>query len=300
MLRDRALGVVAASLAVALLGCPPQDRGSRRGGDDDVLTAGQVIGVARAINTGEIDAANAVKSRLPQGAASGMVDMIIKDHTASLQELERVSVKLNLVPEESDISRDLQEDVEKTMDSWADKQGNELGEEFIDSQVDMHEKALKIIDDDLLKATTEPTLTEYLGKLRASVYHHLEMARGMQDDDVREHRGMAEPARDREEDLEKERESNEDAAEQQREKAEDAADEERDAAERQREANEDAAEQQREANEDAAEDARERDESRYQGGSQSQTGEPSGHMEGRPAGSGGAATGGQTDGGRPR
>lgn len=218
MLRERALGVVAASLAVALLGCPPQDNGTgRRTGDDDVLTAGQVVGIARAINTGEIDVATAVRGKLPQGAAGGMVDMIIKDHQKSLQDLERVSVQLSLVPEESDISRELQEDVEKTRSGFAESGEDVAGleDDFIQSQVDMHEKALEVIDDDLLPATTEPTLTEYLGKLRASVYHHLESAKALQGGDVREHRGTMDP-RDTQEDLEKEREANEDRYEEEK------------------------------------------------------------------------------------
>lgn len=213
MLRERALGVVAAALAVALLGCPPQDRGSRRGGGGEELTAGQVIGVARAINTGEIDQANVVKTRLTQGAAAGMVDLVIKDHSQSLQELERVSIALNLVPEDSDVSRDLQEDVQSAMDDWGEKAGLELEGAYVESQIDMHEKALKVIDDELVPATTEPTLTEYLGKLRAIIVHHLDMAKSLQDEDAGEHRGTSEPARDRERDLEEERDAQEDAQE---------------------------------------------------------------------------------------
>src|SRR5688572_8192004 len=110
MLRQRALGVVAASLAVALLGCPPQDEGTGRSTtEDEVLTAGQVLGVARAINRGEIDVATAVRGKLSQGPASGMADMIVKDHEKSLQELERVSMQLQLVPEESEVTKDLQQ-----------------------------------------------------------------------------------------------------------------------------------------------------------------------------------------------
>ena len=233
MLRVRATGIIGASLAVALLGCPPQDQGSGRA-DDDVLTAAEVIGVARAINAGELDTANAVRGQLPRGAAGGMIDMIVEDHTRSLQELERISVQLSLVPEESELSRDLQQDVQDAMQSFADEQGAELGEEFIDVQVELHEKALKVIDDELLPATTEPTLMEYLGELRATIVHHLETARSLKDDDVREHRGTVEPAGPR------------------------------------------------------------------QDGTQSQTGEPSGHMEGRPAGQGGRDTGGGTNGGGPR
>ncbi len=107
------------------------------------------------------------------------------------------------------MSRDLQEDVQEAMSAFgeSDKEAAELEDDFIASQIDLHEKALKLIDDELLTATIEPTLTEYLGKLRATVAAHLEHCKALQEGDVREHRGTIDP-RDRQEDLEGEREAN--------------------------------------------------------------------------------------------
>lgn len=182
MVRDRArAGVLAcaAAAALALVGCP-EDQG-RVGGRGDDLTAGQVLGVARAINMGEIDQATAVQGRVADPNVSAMIERIIQDHRAALQQLDQVGVQMGLVAEESELSRELTSDAQQTTGELVEKQGEDLTKDFIDAQVEQHEKALSTIDDKLLPATTDPALQQYLNDLRGTIAAHLEMAKQMKD-----------------------------------------------------------------------------------------------------------------------
>lgn len=190
MIRDRArAGVIgcAAAAALALVGCP-EDQG-RVGGTGDDLTAGQVLGVARAINMGEIDQATAVQGRVSDPNVSAMIERIVQDHRAALQQLDQVSVQMGLVAEDSELSRELTNDAQQTTGELAEKQGDDLTKDFIDAQVEQHDKALSTIDDKLLPAATDPTLQQYLTDLRGTIAAHLEMARQMKDAGAGEQRG---------------------------------------------------------------------------------------------------------------
>ena len=140
-----------------------------------------MIGAARAINVGEIDQATAVKGRVADPALAPMIDRIIQDHRAALQSLDQVSTQLGLVAEESELTKELQEDSQKKTDELAAKQGDELADEFLDAQIDGHERAIESIDDTLMPATAEPALQQYLTELRGLVVAHLEMAKGFKD-----------------------------------------------------------------------------------------------------------------------
>ncbi len=187
MVRDRARAgalACAAAAALALVGCP-QDEG-RMGGSGDELTAGQVLGVARALNMGEVDQATAVQGRVTDPNVSAMVERIIQDHRAALQELEQISTQMGLVAEESDLSRELTTNAQEATGEFAQRQDEDLAKDFVDKQVDMHEKALETIDDRLLPVTTDSTLRQYLNDLRGTIASHLEMAKQMKDADAGE------------------------------------------------------------------------------------------------------------------
>lgn len=173
--------LVACMAALALCGCPDDTR--RGTGEGDDLTPGQVIGAARAINVGEVEQATAVQGRVADPELSTMVDRIVQDHRAALQSLEQVSTQLGLVGEESDLSRELQEDLQERTGDLTGKQGDDLTDDFLEAQIEGHEKALEVIDDTLMPATSEPTLQQYLTELRGLVAAHLEMARAHKERD---------------------------------------------------------------------------------------------------------------------
>ncbi|MCO5167516.1 MAG: DUF4142 domain-containing protein [Planctomycetes bacterium] len=181
MVRDRArAGVVAcvSAAALVLVGCPDDRRGI---GNGERLTHPQVIGAARAINVGEIDYVVAAQGRLVDPQVSSLADRVLQDHRTALQALEQVTVQMGLVPEESDISRDLRDDVNDRIQGLAGEEGEDLRDQFMDDMVQKHERSLQRIDDDLLPSTTDPTLQQYLADLRGLIAAHLEEARMLRD-----------------------------------------------------------------------------------------------------------------------
>lgn len=170
MVLHRAL--VACAAALALCGCPEDTRRA-----DGELTPGQVIGAARAINVSEIEQATAVQGRVTDPDLAMLADRVAQDHRAALESLEQVSTQLAVVGEESELTRELQEAAQDTTDELAARQGDELANDFVKAQLDSHQRALEIIDDELMPSTADPALQQYLTELRGLVSAHLEMAR---------------------------------------------------------------------------------------------------------------------------
>lgn len=170
-----ARALVACVAVLALGGCP--EEGARRGAGDGELTPGQVIGAARAISVGELDQATAVQGRITDSDLSTFVDRLVLDHRAALQSLEQVSTQMAIVGEESELTRELQEDAQGTLEDLATKQGDELKNDFLAARLRAHQRALEMIDDQLMPSTTDPALQQYLAELRGLLSAHLEMAR---------------------------------------------------------------------------------------------------------------------------
>lgn len=151
-----------------------RDEAARERDDDDRLTEAQVLGIARALNQGEVDHAAAAQGRLVDAEASSLCSMILQDHQAAVAKIDQVAQAAGIVPAPSEKAQDLTKEVQDEIADLRDDEGEELAEEFIEDQKGMHERALKTFDDDLLPASTNPRIVQLLTELRASVAAHLE------------------------------------------------------------------------------------------------------------------------------
>jgi predicted outer membrane protein len=142
-----------------------------------------VLGIAKALNQGEVEHASAVQGRLFDPGVQSSCEMILQDHRAALVKIDQVAQATGIVPLESETSRELTKDVREEIADLQDDEGDELVDEFLSDQEGMHEKALKTFDEELLPAATNPKLVELLTELRASVASHLEHIKQL--DDVR-------------------------------------------------------------------------------------------------------------------
>jgi putative membrane protein len=154
------------------------DAGIKGRGD---LAENEVLGVIRAINQGEVDHANAVQGRLVDPEVRAFAEMMIHDHREAVNTIDDLARNIAITPADSDKTRDLQKDVQDRIQGLVDERGRDVDEKFLDDQEELHENALKMIDDTLLKATKRPDIARMLGEMRASVAAHLERVRQLKD-----------------------------------------------------------------------------------------------------------------------
>lgn len=163
--------VAATALALALAGWR-----AASGAEEQQLDLGQVLGVARAINAGEVDQARAVKDRL-EGDAKRFAEIMIREHGAALERLSRLADELGIDPAVSELRRDLEQRSREAIRALRDAEDDEVSRKYVESQVEMHRRALEVIDGKLLPAAREePRLESSLREMRAHVAAHLRTA----------------------------------------------------------------------------------------------------------------------------
>lgn len=161
--------VAAAALVVALVGWQATS-------EQDDLDVGQALGVARAINQGEVEQARTVQDRV-DGEAKRFAEVMIREHGATIERLEKLARELGVEPRGSDLSRQLEERSRQVVTTLRDAEDAEVSRKYIDSQVDMHRQALEVIDGKLLPAARQqPRLEAAFREMREHVAAHLRHA----------------------------------------------------------------------------------------------------------------------------
>jgi putative membrane protein len=183
----------AAAVAVAGLGCVVgcgtgdrvrdvynQERAERRV-EAGKLEAGEVYSAAKAIHQGELDMIAAVQGRIDDSTLRAYAERVAADHRAGLEKLEAASKKVEgFAPVERDLTNDLKDEARHDAEELADIRGDALDEEFAEKMVESHERALNLIDSQLLPSATGE-LVQCISELRTHVTQHLQEAKQLEE-----------------------------------------------------------------------------------------------------------------------
>jgi len=141
----------------------------------------QIVTVLKTANSGEIELASHAKMHASSTKVKNFAKMMIKDHTQSNQDLNKFNDKLDVFNDENNVSADLQ-DVEKTeLIRLRSLKGKKYDQEYMQSQIKMHQMVLSSIDNTLLPQVTNEELKTLLGKTREAVATHLNRAKEIAD-----------------------------------------------------------------------------------------------------------------------
>jgi putative membrane protein len=182
--------VAACAVALALTACQKDGSSSRPEGEEGAarpenregasLTTPEIFGVARAINEAEVEQATAVQGRLRNPAATRFAEQMIRDHGAAIEQLSALSSELAIAPADSDLRQKLVREAQDIMQRLSNASPTDLDQEYLDSQVTMHRRALEVLDDELIPAAEEQRLRQQLTTMRGHVAAHLSQAEQLQ------------------------------------------------------------------------------------------------------------------------
>ncbi len=139
------------------------------------LTDGQVIKVLSTANNGEIMQAQAALPKLQSAQVRNYAQMMINEHSMNEQKGQALANRLNLMPQASDTSNGLQRDSDNIVNNLA-RSTTAVDRDYMMSQVKVHRKVLKTIDDQLLPNAANPELKSMLAQTRNAVAMHLQTA----------------------------------------------------------------------------------------------------------------------------
>ena len=105
---------------------------------------------------------------------------MIRDHTSVNKKATALAKKLKITPEESDTSRSLKSDGDKTLDKLRGMSGAEFDKAYIDNEVTYHEAVAKVVDDTLIPNCKNAELKSLLESAKPVFASHLNHAKELQ------------------------------------------------------------------------------------------------------------------------
>lgn len=144
------------------------------------LSEAQVAMLTDLANSSEIEQGKVAQTKAKSPDVKKFAAMMVKHHTEAKNEQAKLYKQLNLTPTQSQQATLLKEDGDKTLGSLRAADGNNFDIEYMNSQVDAHQKVLDSINQELLPAAADQRLVDSLNKMKATVEAHLNEARSLQ------------------------------------------------------------------------------------------------------------------------
>jgi putative membrane protein len=183
----RLQGRVFLALAIAcsvLSGCGSDESATeppaRRERPMESLSEGQIVGIVNVINQGEMKQAEMALDQLKDESVRNYAETMMKEHREAEAKLASLLGEINATSESSLLQKELDQ-LGQIMTRHVDNAAPEVVDAlFLEVQVLMHQRALKIVEEQLLPQAKQPELKAYLENLRTEIREHLARATNLQ------------------------------------------------------------------------------------------------------------------------
>ena len=143
-------------------------------------TDAQIAMIAVVADTVDIDAGNMAARKTKNKMVREFAKTMVRDHTAVNAQATALAKKLGVIPEESDTSKSLKSDGDKTMTRLMTLTGAAFDKAYIDNEVSYHEAVLDVLDKTLIPNTRNAELKSLIESARPIFVTHLEHAKKVQ------------------------------------------------------------------------------------------------------------------------
>ncbi|GAB3552298.1 DUF4142 domain-containing protein [Noviherbaspirillum agri] len=140
----------------------------------------QIAAIVVAANSVDIDAGKLARSKSGNKQVKDFAQLMINDHSGVNKQAVALVRKLNVTPEENDISRSLKSDGAATLERLSGLKGNAFDKAYVANEVTYHQAVLDAIDNTLLPSAKNAELKGLLEKVRPAIDAHLQHAKHMQ------------------------------------------------------------------------------------------------------------------------
>lgn len=145
----------------------------------EALSEGQMAKVSDLVNNGEVAQAKLAQRKSKNTAVKAFADKMVKHHEQALREQAKLVKKLNVTLADSSTAASLKTEGDKTLKSLEESDAAGFDALYVKSQIEGHQKALDLLDTQLIPSAKTPEVVDALRKGRAVVEHHLAEARAL-------------------------------------------------------------------------------------------------------------------------
>lgn len=147
--------------------------------DDSPTPMGErdAAAVLTAASEGEIAQGQLAAMRATSPAVRDFAQMMVADHTASLERSRSVFTAAGITAQENDTSRTLRENSSKSLTTLGSYSGDAFDRQYMQLQADQHQWLLNTMDLELIPAARSREVEAMLREQRRAVADHLDRAR---------------------------------------------------------------------------------------------------------------------------
>lgn len=136
----------------------------------------KIIEIIATIDKNEIAAANLVKQKQVSHTVRDYAKYLHRQHTKNLDKLAKLSKETGLQPMNSTLSTSLAQEGQQGFNQLSELDNKVFETAYINAMVQGHTAGLNLIDTNLSKNATNPTLQSFIKKTRTMVATHLKRA----------------------------------------------------------------------------------------------------------------------------
>lgn len=149
-------------------------------GPTDKPTDAQIVGIVETLNSGEVDLGKVASKDAKSKDVKQFASMMVKHHSDANKDAEKFSKKSKISPAEAVESDKLKSETSAKEAELKGLKGAALDKTYIDSQVQMHQDALDLLDNKLIPSASNSDLKALLQRTRSFVSEHLDEAKKIQ------------------------------------------------------------------------------------------------------------------------
>jgi putative membrane protein len=144
------------------------------------LNDAQIAMIAVTADNIDIEAGKLAAQKASNKEVKDLAETMIRDHTAVNNRATALAKKLGVTPEESDTSKSLKSDADKTEAHLKGLSGAEFDKAYIDNEVAYHEKVIAAVTGTLIPNTKNAELKSLLESAGPVFQSHLDHAKRLQ------------------------------------------------------------------------------------------------------------------------
>lgn len=146
----------------------------------EMLTEAQIAKVSELVNTAEVEQGKLAQGKAKAANVKSFAAMMVKHHGEALKEQAKLVKKLSLTAADSATASKLKTSSDKALESLKNVEPTGFDAAYMASQVEGHQMALQLLDEQLLPSAKTPEVTDALRRARTIVAEHLEQAKALQ------------------------------------------------------------------------------------------------------------------------
>lgn len=132
------------------------------------------------VDKNEIELGKLAKAKSKDKDVTNFANMMIKEHTNNLHQVEKLSHQLKIKPVKTAAVDNLKKQGQQEKADLKSKNGTDFEKNYMQAMVDGHQKVLDMLDDTYLKNVNNDNVKKLLETTRTGVEHHLDEAKKIQ------------------------------------------------------------------------------------------------------------------------